>query len=229
MKNEPLFRCQYRACLALPEDDALPLPCRQALAACEQNARTLIGQGRLLTAALYHYRRQLFLYYEAVGGPREPEAFMGPLHPHLVPWPQKETIRDWAPMYPIYWHDVPRDAADWQRPAPPQKRRGRIAYLRPETMFEYCYHHFAIVQEGLFPGDRYQFISLHEDVLFSYFEEPKSFTNIRHEPETGSQAIEAWLAADPAAHFIPLPGSEGENFLLLPAYFALGQENGEES
>ena len=66
-------------------------------------------------------------------------------------------------------------------------------------------------------------IALHEDVLFSYFEEPRSPVNIRR-ADGESQAIRGWMEVDPDSHFIHLPGSEGQNFLLLPDYFALGQE-----
>ena len=93
-------------------------------------------------------------------------------------------------------------------------------------MFEYVYHHFAIVREGLLRGDKYMSIALHEDVLFSYFEEPRSCVNIRRTQAGESQAIQGWLDAVPEDHFIPLPGSGGQNFLLLPALFDVGQENG---
>ena len=38
---------------------------------------------------------------------------------------------------------------------------------RSVEMFSYTYWHYAIVQEGLLKGDKYQYISLHENVLFS--------------------------------------------------------------
>ena len=51
---------------------------------------------------------------------------------------------------------------------------------------------------------------------------PRSHVNIVRDPSQESQAIQAWLDVNPEAHFIPLPGSEGANFLLLPEYFAIG-------
>ena len=60
------------------------------------------------------------------------------------------------------------------------------------------------------------------DVLFSYFEEPRSHVNIRRTEEGESSAIQGWLDAGPEDHFIHLPGSEGQNFLLLPQVFAVG-------
>ena len=217
MDIRPIYRCHYRGQLCGEMDQTL-------LAECAGRAQTLIREGRLMTAALYYYENQLFLYYEAIGEALAPESFMAPLHPLLSPWPQKEERRDWARMYHIYWHCEPQNADDWRRDPLPRRRRGRIAYLKPNTMFEYVYHHFAIVQEGLLKGDKYMSIALHEDVLFSYFEEPRSSVNIRR-TEGESQAIRGWMEADPDSHFIQLPGSEGQNFLLLPDYFALGQED----
>ena len=216
MDDRKIIRCHARGLLRGDMEET-------ALRACEENARGMIRAGKMMTAALYYYGRQLFLYYEAIGEEVAPEAFMGPLHPLLTPWPQKEETRDWARMYHIYWHCEPRNADDWRRDPLPERRRGRIAYLKPENMFEYVYHHFAIVREGLLRGDKYMSIALHEDVLFSYFEEPRSAVNIRR-ADGESRAIQAWLDAVPEDHFIPLPGSEGQNFLLLPDYFTLGQE-----
>ena len=49
--------------------------------ACREKAQQLIDKGRLLTAALYHYRNMLFLYYEEVrtdgGNAIAPDDFMG--------------------------------------------------------------------------------------------------------------------------------------------------------
>ena len=212
-------RCHYRG--RLETDDQAIL--RPLLERCEQAARAMIAAGRLMTAALYYHRRQVFLYYEALEAGIQPEDFMGALQPLLAAWPQKEETRAWARMYNIYWHDVPRSREDWQRPVPPQGRRGRIALLKPEAMWRYVYHHFAIVEEGLLQGDRYQSIALHEDILFSYFEEPRTPGNLRRDTTLQSQTIQAWLDVNPESHFIPLPGSNGANFLLLPEYFALGR------
>lgn len=217
MSDRAVFRCHYRGRLDSQEE----LSAR--LAECREAAQKLIDEKRLMTAALYHFENQLFLYYEAIGEMLEPESFMAPLQPLLALWPQKEENRCWAKMYHVYWHDEPRGEADWQREKAPERRRGRIAYLKHDTLFRYVYHHYAIVEEGLLKGDRYQSIALHEDVLFSYFEEPRSSVNVRRDPDGESKAIQNWLDVDPESHFIPLPGSNGANFLLLPEYFALGR------
>ena len=217
--SKPVYRCHYRG--RLEAADAAQLS--DLLQQCEQNAQQLINDGALMTAALYYYGNQLFLYYEAVGEEIRPERFMAPLHPVLSQWPQKEDTCDWALMYNVFWHDAPKDDEDWKRSVPPERRRGRIAWLKHDTMFRYVYHHFAIAEEGILQGDRYQSIALHEDILFSYFEEPRTPGNLRRDTTLQSQTIQAWLDVNPESHFIPLPGSNGSNFLLLPHYFTLGE------
>lgn len=217
--SKPVYRCHYRGRL----EDVDAATQADLLQQCEQNAQQLINDGALMTAALYYYGNQLFLYYEAVGEEIRPERFMAPLHPVLSQWPQKEETCDWALMYNVFWHDAPKDDEDWKRSVPPERRRGRIAWLKHDTMFRYVYHHFAIAEEGILQGDRYQSIALHEDILFSYFEEPRTPGNLRRDTTLQSQTIQAWLDVNPESHFIPLPGSNGSNFLLLPQYFALGE------
>jgi hypothetical protein len=218
--QDMIYRCHYRAQLDGQSDPSLRT---QALRQCEASARAQIDAGRLMTAALYYYHDHLFLYYEAVGAPCTPDIFMAALEPFLTRWPSLDGARAWAQMYPYYYHCLPQSVQDWRRKTQPQRRRGRIARLDPQRMFSYLYHHLEIVREGLFPGDPYQSIALHEDILFSYFEEPRGNINIRRDLSQPSKAIEKWQAADPAAHFISFPEAEGANFLLLEDYFALGE------
>ena len=115
MDDRKIIRCHARGLLRGDMEET-------ALRACEENARGMIRAGKMMTAALYYYGRQLFLYYEAIGEEVAPEAFMGPLHPLLTPWPQKEETRDWARMYHIYWHCEPRNADDWRRAPLPERK-----------------------------------------------------------------------------------------------------------
>lgn len=153
-----------------------------------------------------------------------PEEFLGALAPLLMKWPGQKEDRLWAHMYHIYCHSVPKSREQWKRAAVPALRRGRIAFLREDKLFSYIVYHRAIVEEGLLKGDKYQSIALHENILFSYFEEPKTFTNIQ-ELEEESSVIDKWMAADPESHFIHMPEGGGENFMFLPALFALGTED----
>ncbi|MCI9674929.1 MAG: hypothetical protein HFH06_04070 [Lachnospiraceae bacterium] len=153
-----------------------------------------------------------------------PEELLEPLAAYLQVWPGQKSDRLWVHMYHIYYHSVPESTEQWKRAAVPEKRRGRIAFLRDDKLFSYTYFHKAIVDEGLLTGDKYQSIALHENILFSYFEEPKTFVNVQGDPDRESQVIKDWLAVDPESHFIHMPLGKGENFMFLPALFAVGVE-----
>lgn len=195
-----------------------------AIERCIINVNELKNNNKVLTVALYYYKEQLFLYYEAIAT-IEPEEVCAPLIKYLMLWPGKEEDRYWAKMYHIYYHSEPQTIEEWQRDRIPLQRRGRIAYLKEDKLFSYIYYHKAIVDEGLLCGDKYQSIALHEDILFSYFEEPKQIVNIRKDKINQSKVIEEWLKVDPESHFQHLPESEGQeegrNFTFLPSYFAL--------
>ena len=70
------------------------------------------------------------------------------------------------------------------------------------------------MQEGLLRGDKYQYISLHENILFSYYEEPRNNVNLSGKDED-SKVIEGWMKADPESHFDhDIIGTES-NFLII--------------
>lgn len=247
---EKIYRLHYRGHL---KEDFPADRLEDAVQGCIQNIRMAQAEGRVLTAALYQSGRMLFFYYEALGEPLAvtepvaaagagaaetvletgedvqstcpgPEELLSPLEPFLRLWPGQRGDRLWVHMYHIYYHSVPESPQQWRRAAVPEKRRGRIAFLRDDKLFSYTYFHKAIVDEGLLAGDRYQSIALHENILFSYFEEPKTFVNVRGDDSEESRVIKEWLAVDPEAHFIHMPSGKGENFMFLPALFALGVE-----
>lgn len=195
-----------------------------ALNDCKAAVTAQIRDGRIMTAALYHYKNMLFLYCETIGGELRPELYCSALTPFMQEWPGIDTSRLWIDMYPIYYHAVPESIEDWKRPTVPELRRGRIAFLYPDKLYSYIWHHLNIVKEGLLTGDKYQSIALHENILFSYFEEPKTMMNIQRKPDQQSEVINDWIAADPESHFIHLPECQGENFMFLPSYFAIGAE-----
>ena len=195
---------------------------------CRSNAQQLIYEEKMLTVALYHYENMLFLYYEEIKDDADAEetavdSFMAPLAPMLENWPADGSKVKWMKMFHIYYHNVPESVEQWQQDRHPEHRRGRIAKLREDKLFEYVYHHVAIVNEGLLRGDKYQSIALYGDILFSYFEEPRSSVNIKGDYEHESEAINEWLAVDPESHFIPFPEANGANFLIMPEYFALNR------
>ena len=135
-----VIRKQYRAQLQeIPEEQAL-----SAFALCREQAAGLIRQGGAMTAAMYRYGRQLFLYMEYLDEELSPEVLFPGLQDCLSPWPQKDGTAKWVDMYPVFWHDEPRGEEDWKREKTPGERRGRIALLRHENMFEYEYQYFKL-------------------------------------------------------------------------------------
>ena len=212
-------RKQYRACLRTGwKAETLEQAVREAAEA----ARAAVEAGSILTASLYRYKDMCFLYYEALKENVAPTDFLAPLTPLLEEWPEENGKTPWAYMYHIFHHSVPEDAADWIRERTEGKKRiGRIAFLYPDKLFSYTYWHYAIVEEGLLKGDKYQCIALHENILFSYFEEPRFNVNIKNEPEQASNVIEGWMEADPESHFDRVKAG-GDNFLIIDRLFTVG-------
>lgn len=53
-------------------------------------------------------------------------------------------------------------------------QHGRIAVLKPDKWCSYMEYHLKLVSEGLLEGDRWHLISVQENLLFSYLEEPRT-------------------------------------------------------
>lgn len=217
-----IYRKHYRGCLgqkaALGQETAL----EQAVQQDAESVRKAIAEHRCMTVALYRHENMLFLYYEALDKELTPVELFPELSKLLALWPERAGMTPWAYMYHIYYHSIPEQEAEWERHEK-KVRRGRIAYLLEDKLFSYVYHHKAIVDEGLLEGDQYQSIALHENILFSYFEEPKKVTHIRKDVQENSQVIKDWIAADPESHFDHDLSGE-ENFLLIDEVFSLGKE-----
>ena len=212
-------RKQYRACLTADRD---PEALEQAVKEAKGAAQAAVEAGRLLTASLYRHEDMCFLYYEALKEDVGPTDFLSAMTPFLESWPEEGGKTPWACMYHIYHHSVPQEAADWKKERTEGKKRiGRIAFLYPDKLFSYTYWHQAIVDEGLLLGDKYQCIALHENILFSYFEEPRFNVNIKNEPGMESKVIEGWMKADPESHFDRVKAG-GANFRIIEQLFTVG-------
>lgn len=213
-----IIRRHYRACLKDSEYSKEELGAK--LEKDTLSVKKAIENKGCLTVAMYRYKDMLFLYYEALDETVKPEALFYEVSKELELWPEKNGKTPWAFMYPIYYHCIPESEEQWKRQGK-KTRRGRIAYLHPDKLFSYTYYHKAIVEEGLLEGDKYQSIALHENILFSYFEEPKIMTHIRKDSKEESKVINEWLAADPESHFDhSLSGKD--NFLLIDEVFSMG-------
>lgn len=214
-----IIRKHYRGCLTDKTCQSTELEAR--LKEDETRVRQAIRDGKCLTVAMYRHENMLFLYYEAVEESVMPEELFPTVSEALELWPEKDGKTPWAYMYPIYYHSIPESVEQWERQGK-KKRRGRIAYLLPDKLFSYTYYHKAIVDEGLLDGDQYQSIALHENILFSYFEEPKIMVHIKKDHHEESSVIKEWIEADPESHFDhTLSGND--NFLLIEEVFSMGK------
>lgn len=220
-KEQQVKRASYRAVL---RSDAEEAQLDHAFAECQAAFVQEKENGRLLTASLYRYGRFLFLYTEGIGETVNPGELCASIAPFLQKWPAvlevPDSDRKWIFMQPYYYHAIPGKAEEWMRNRQPSLRRGRIALLAPGKWENYMKHHLALMREGLIEGDKYHLISVHENVLFSYFEESKTMTNLRQSPGVPSSALEEWLLTDPESHFMRFAPGQGpgpdENFVFLP-------------
>lgn len=215
--SDTIFRYHYRGHLNSGNPDNL----EEAIEATRQNIASLMREERVMTACVYRYENMIFAYYETIGKELEPEELFSPLSSCLAKWPGEKNERTWVKMYHVFYHAIPEGKEDWKRARKPELQRGRIAFLKPEKLFSYVYHHVAITEEGLLHGDKYQSIALHENILFSYFEEPRTDINIKRDLSQESKVIEDWIRVIPEDHFIQ--GPEHTNFTFISALIAMGQ------
>ena len=181
------------------------------------------AEGRILTASLFRYENHLFFYAEGLNRPFTPQGLCPALDAALLPWPPalgEAAPRPWAAMQPYFYHDIPTTAGDWLRERHSGAQHGRIAVLKPDKWCSYMEYHLKLVSEGLLEGDRWHLISVHENLLFSYLEEPRTHVNIRHQPGVPSAELQEWLAVDPESHFEHFAkeqqGPDAPNFVYLP-------------
>lgn len=218
-----IIRAQYRAAL---KADIQKTELERLVRSCEERAAQELHKGKLLTGGMFQYKNMLFLYLEYITEDETiniyeiPEQWFDVLSPVLESWPEMTGKSNWVYMYPVFWFDQPEDIGQWKRKERPDAGCGRIAVLYPDKLFSYVCHHQAIVNEGLLVGDRYQMISLHENILFSYFETPRDReqVNIRRCTEE-SEEIKKWNAVNPNSHFVPFEEAKGANFLVIPTLF----------
>lgn len=226
-----VLRFHYRANL---KDNYNNKNLEKAIEECKEKVLVEIMKDKILTCALFHYQNMLFLYIEFIVENEVlenvdnneiyneiTENIFEPMAKYLKVWPGISTDRIWVLMFHIYCFAYPESLEEWRRPEVPNKRCGRIAILYPDKLYSYIYHHYAIVKEGCFKGDKYQSIAIHENIAFSYFETPREryITSVKRNASQESMELEGWSDVDPESHFIHLPGSNGQNFLEIPCCF----------
>ena len=219
------FRCSFKP---QADEDAF----KKALELCREHFAGLVREGKICNASFYRHENMGFLYVEEIIGeesapPLEADRLMGDLATFLKPWPREEGDTFFVPMINLYYHHIPDedlDAWEHERTTAKKTRIGRIAFLFTDKFASYVKYHTEIVNEGLLKGDKYQFISIHENILFSYYEEPRSYVNIRGSDEE-SKVIGEWEKVDPESHFDRIK-AKGDNFLVIPCLFTVDRIDG---
>jgi hypothetical protein len=161
-------RMIYRAAWVKGQEEA-------GIAALQEGvrARQLVKQGDLMTAAAFTWRSNLFLYYECVERDVTPDEVAGEAAPYLADWPGQAETRKWILMVDVFHFNEPAGYEHWLRKQPVERRAGRVAHLKPEMMSSYIYYHYQLQEERAFPGEKYEIIAMHENLLFGYQEFPK--------------------------------------------------------
>ena len=223
--SEKILRAQYRTFL---KENISDRELREQTEMYHKIASSKKEVGDLLTAAMFQYEKNVFLYIEFIGAdekkvPTLAEELFPDFHHLFETVPGFYEKRCWVYMTPVFWFDTPESLQQWKRAQKAEEQCGRIAILYHEKLLSYVCHHQSIVNEGLLKGDRYQFISFHENVLFSYYEEPRDreIVNVKN-TEGDSGEIVLWEQADPESHFYHFPEADGANFLKIPSLFTVG-------
>lgn len=217
-------RSQYRCSFKMMADKS---NLQHMIDRCREEFKALINDGRVVNASFYRYENMGFLYVEENLEKDTVEALdidsiMADINPYLKPWPEECGDVFFAPMINVYYHHIPGDDIDsweYERTTAQKERVGRIAFVFPDKLPSYVMHHNAIVEEGLLKGDKYAFISMHENLLFSYYEEPRNNVNIKNSGKE-SEVIKDWLSVDPESHF-DRDKAKGSNFLVIPCLFSV--------
>ncbi|QMV39835.1 hypothetical protein [Cohnella cholangitidis] len=169
MIKRMIYRAEWRQGM---ETDGL-----QALGKGDQ-AKMLVEQGALMTAAAFSWRNNVFLYYECVDRQVAADEIAGAAVAYLKEWPGQSEPRKWIPMVDVFHFNEPASYEHWMRKTPVEKRVGRVAHLKPERISSYVYFHYQLQEERAFSGDKYEIIAMHENLLFGYQE----FPNVIEEP-----------------------------------------------
>lgn len=163
-----IYRVSFRA---QAKEGALP-ELKQRLAQRFPEPRALLRDEALLTASLFSWERQLFWYAEGKGAVRHPATLFSDWSDLLDTWPGEKEPRLWIPMIDAFYFNAPESEEQWARPEPVQDRIGKVAFLRPEMIPSYLFYHYQLQEERAFAGEKYKYISMHENLLFMYDERP---------------------------------------------------------
>ncbi|MBQ8526086.1 MAG: hypothetical protein IJ460_05155 [Clostridia bacterium] len=185
------------------------------LNSAKAEAKNKIADKTCITIALYRYDNMLFLYCESADNRICAE--------NLLPSLTECLDGNWLAMKNVYYTSVPVSDEYWSRQGK-KTRIGRLARLMPGKVNSYVRYHKAIMEEGLFEGEKYLCISLYGNTLFLYSESPAIMTHIRQNLKGESEVINEWRKLNPKSHFDH--GFSGEsNFITIEEIFSAGRED----
>ncbi len=167
--NQPIHRFVYRAQCRPGQEEATIAAWR----AREESLRTRQAGRHVLTASVFAFRDQFFLYYETVNPSLLPDTLAGEMDDLLESWPGGAAGRRFVPMMDIYHCGEPRSEEYWRRATPPTEVRARITHLQPEMVSSYIFYHYQLQEEKPGNFDKYCLITIHENFLFFYQEYPQ--------------------------------------------------------
>ena len=214
-------RCQYVAYLS--SEYASEDIDKAIISSDSEVVKKHISDKDCMTVALYRFRHMLFLYVEKLNEDVTPDMLFPALTEVLDFVPRNEVFTRWTDMTTVYYTSVADSTEEWSR-CGKKGRIGRIAVLYPHKLMSYVYYHKAIMDEGLFEGDKYLHIALHDTMLFAYSEEPNEMTHINFECDAPSEVIEEWRRQIPVSHFDHTLTGDG-NFLNIDEVFSMGVED----
>ncbi len=182
----------------------------KTLQAALPNLQTTLAQrvaaDDILTLSLFTWHQHIFLYYECPGDSIAPIDLVGDINSTLAP----SASRVWAPMMDIFHFNRPQSLEHWRRDPPPEACTARVVYLRPEMVSSYIFLHYQMQEEKPGGGDKYGQISLHENLLFFYLEQPATNEAAQHEGQLKTKQTPPNWHEVMFPHFQPWYDTEGE-------------------
>ena len=182
----------------------------KTLQAALPNLQTTLAQrvaaDDILTLSLFTWHQQIFLYYECPGAPIAPIDLVGDINSTLAP----SASRIWAPMMDIFHFNRPQSLEHWRRDPPPEACTARVVYLQPEMVSSYIFLHYQMQEEKPGGGDKYGQISLHENLLFFYLEQPATNEDAQHKGQLKTKQTPPNWHEVMFPHFQPWGDTEGE-------------------
>ena len=196
MSNEhDVIRCVYRA-ECKPNTDVT--------AGVERVQKLGDQEDSLLTASLFQWQSSLFIYAETAGMAFSVEDELGDLAGCLKAWPGGlSDVRYWVPMMDIFHYSKPQGVDHWRRKTPVEKPFARVIRLRPEKVSSYIFYHYQLQEERPGRGDKYGLITIHEDLLFFYQEQPRIKEDTPAQPTLETSNTPSNWAELMSQHFAP--------------------------